>query len=105
VQLNKVIKWERFRPLLERICEKDRKSNAGARPYDAVMMFKILVAQSLYNLSDKAVEYQILDRMSFMRFSGFQPGDSVPDAKTIWLFREQLTQAEWIARLFKQFEG
>ena len=59
VQLNKVIKWERFRSQLERIREKDRKSNAGAKPYDAVMMFKILIVQSLYNLSDEAVEYQI----------------------------------------------
>ena len=59
MQLNKVIKWERFRPMPERIREKDRKGNAGARPYDAVMMFKILLVQSLYNLSDEAVEYQI----------------------------------------------
>jgi IS5 family transposase len=105
VKLNKVIQWERFRPLLETIREKDRKSNAGAKPYDAVMMFKILIIQSLYNLSDEAVEYQILDRMSFMRFLGLQLGDPVPDAKTIWLFREQLTQAGCIATLFKQFEA
>ncbi len=105
VQLNKVIKWERFRSQLEKIREKDRKNNAGAKPYDAVMMFKVLIIQSLYNLSDEAVEYQILDRMSFMRFLGLNLGDPVPDAKTIWLFREQLTQAGSIARLFKQFEG
>jgi IS5 family transposase len=105
MQLNKVIKWERFRSRLEEIREKDRKSNAGAKPYDVVMMFKILIIQSLYNLSDEAVEYQILDRMSFMRFLGLNLGDPVPDAKTIWLFREQLTQAGSIARLFKQFEG
>ena len=105
VQLNKVIKWERFRSRLEEIREKDRKSNAGAKPYDVVMMFKVLIIQSLYNLSDEAVEYQILDRMSFMRFLGLNLGDPVPDAKTIWLFREQLTQAGSIARLFKQFEG
>ena len=105
VQLNKVIQWERFRSQLEKIHEKDRKNNAGAKPYDAVMMFKILIIQSLYNLSDEAVEYQILDRMSFMRFLGLNLGDPVPDAKTIWLFREQLTQGGAITRLFKQFEG
>ena len=104
VQLNKVIPWERFRSQVERIREKARKSNAGAKPYDAVMMFKILIIQSLYNLSDESVEYQILDRMSFMRFLGLQLGDPVPDAKTIWLFREQLTQAGCIKRLFKQFD-
>jgi len=104
VQLNKVIPWERFRSQVERIREKARKSNAGAKPYDAVMMFKILIIQSLYNLSDEAVEYQILDRMSFMRFLGLNLGAPVPDAKTIWLFREQLTQAGCIKRLFKQFD-
>lgn len=53
----------------------------------------MLITQSLYNLADEAVEYQILDRMSFMRFLGLHAGDPVPDAKTIWLFREQLRQA------------
>jgi IS5 family transposase len=51
------------------------------------------IIQSLYNLSDDAVEYQIHDRMSFMRFLGLHVGDPVPDAKPIWLFREQLRQA------------
>jgi IS5 family transposase len=66
-------------------------------------MFKILILQSLYNLSDEAVEYQILDRMSFMRFLGLQAGDPVPDAKTIWLFREQLKAAGRMEYLFTQF--
>jgi IS5 family transposase len=69
-----------------------------------VLIFKILILQSLYNLSDEAVEYQILDRMSFMRFLGLHAGDPVPDAKTIWLFREQLRQAGRIEKLFKQFD-
>lgn len=76
--------------------EKERKSNAGAKPYDVVMMFKILVIQSLYNLSDDAVEYQIMDRISFMRFLGLGLGDRVPDAKTIWLFRERLKKAKLV---------
>jgi IS5 family transposase len=103
-KLNTAIDWQEFREELETIRDKQRKSNAGAKPYDAVMMFKILIIQSLYNLSDEAVEYQILDRMSFMRFLGLHLGDPVPDAKTIWLFREQLTQAGCIDKLFKQFE-
>jgi IS5 family transposase len=103
-QLNEVINWEGFRPTLSCIHDKERKSNAGAKPYDVVMMFKILVIQSLYNLSDDAVEYQILDRISFMRFLGLSLGDRVPDAKTIWLFREQLTQAKLIKKLFFQFD-
>jgi IS5 family transposase len=103
-QLNNVIPWESFRPELNTVREKERKNNAGAKPYDVVMMFKILVIQSLYNLSDDAVEYQILDRISFMRFLGLSLGDRVPDAKTIWLFREQLTQSNLTKELFDQFD-
>lgn len=102
--LNDVIPWQSFRPTLNTVREKVRKSNAGAKPYDAVMMFKILVIQSLYNLSDDAVEYQIMDRISFMRFLGLNLGDRVPDAKTIWLFREQLTKANLTKELFKEFD-
>ena len=101
--LNKVIEWESFRPLLNRIHEKERKSRAGAKPYDVVMMFKISILQSLYNLSDDAVEFQILDRISFMRFLGLSLGDRVPDAKTIWLFRERLKQAGLVEELFATF--
>jgi IS5 family transposase len=105
LKLKSAINWELFRAELEAVRDKQRKSNAGAKPYDTVMMFKILIIQSLYNLSDEAVEYQILDRMSFMRFLGLHAGDPVPDAKTIWLFREQLKAAGRMENLFKQFEG
>ena len=104
LKLNTAVNWEMFRTELEALRDKQRKSNAGAKPYDTVMMFKILIIQSLYNLSDEAVEYQILDRMSFMRFLGLHAGDPVPDAKTIWLFREQLKAAGRLEKLFGQFE-
>jgi len=104
-QLKAVIEWEQFRPLLMKIREKERKSNAGARPYDVVLMFKILVLQSLYNLSDEAVEYQIMDRLSFMRFLDLSADEKVPDSKTIWLFREQLKEAGLADELFRQFDS
>jgi IS5 family transposase len=104
VKLNKVIQWNSFRPVLETLRARDKKSNAGAKPYDGVLMFKVLILQSLYNLSDEAIEYQILDRLSFMRFLGLRLGSRVPDAKTIWLFREQLTEAGVAEELFGQFE-
>jgi IS5 family transposase len=104
-KLKKMVNWERFRPKLERIREQDRKSNAGRKPFDVVLMFKVLVLQSLYNLSDDKTEFQIRDRLSFMRFLGLSLGDAVPDAKTIWLFREQLTEAGLIKRLFEEFEA
>ena len=78
VKLNRVIEWEAFRELLMRVLEKERKSNAGAKPYDVVLMFKILVLQQLHNLSDDGIEYQIRDRFSFMRFLGLQLEDRVP---------------------------
>ena len=67
-------------------------------------MVKILVLQSLYNIGDDATEHQILDRLSFMRFLGLSLGDRVPDAKTIWLFPEQLTEAHLIQTLFARFD-
>lgn len=103
-RLSEHVSWEMFRPALETIREKERKSRAGRKPFDVVMMFKVLVLQSLYNLSDDALEYQIRDRLSFMRFLGLSIGDRVPDAKTIWLFREELGEAKLIRPLFRQFD-
>jgi IS5 family transposase len=103
--LNDAIDWEIFRPIVEAARKKsDPKGPGGRPPYDAILMFKILILQTLYNLSDDATEYQILDRLSFMRFLGLRHGDPVPDAKTIWLFRDQLTRAEAIDNLFDRFE-
>jgi len=59
-------------------------------PYDCVLLFKILILQRFYNLSDYQVEYQINDRMSFMRFLDLTISDDVPDSKTVWNFREKL---------------
>jgi hypothetical protein len=105
-KLGALIDWESFRSTLEAARDKDkeRKSSAGRKPFDAVPMFKILILQSLYGLSDDAAEYQILDRLSFMRFLGLKQGDAVPDAKTIWLFRDMLTSAEAIDPLFDRFD-
>ena len=102
--LDKLIDWEFFRESLERVREKERKSAAGRRPFDVVLMFKALVLQQLYNLSDEELEFQIRDRYSFCRFLGLMPEDRVADAKTIWLFREQLTQHNLIKELFDEFE-
>ena len=84
------IPWELFRPLLATVHEKDRKSAAGRKPLDVVLCSKVLILQTLYNLADEAVEYQIRDRLSFMRFLGLELYDSVPDGTTVWRFRERL---------------
>jgi IS5 family transposase len=66
-------------------------------------LFKALIIQSLYNLSDDQLEYQIVDRASFKRFLGLKKSDKVPDSKTFWLFREQLIEKGVILGLFKIF--
>lgn len=99
--LNALIDWEAFRLVLNQIRPKKK---TGRPSYDLVMMFKILVLQSLYNVSDDEIEYQIRDRYSFCRFLGLLPEDKVPDAKTVWLFREKLTQAVLIKELFYDFD-
>jgi IS5 family transposase len=104
-KIQTVVDWKLFRPLLEVVRDKERKSNAGRKPFDVVLMFKVLILQSLYNLSDEQTEFQIRDRLSFMRFLDLSLGDDVPDAKTIWLFREQLTEAGVIEKAFDQFEA
>ena len=105
VGLNAKIDWEAFRPALNLIYEKERKSNAGAKPIDVVLMFKILVLQQLHNLSDDGIEYQIRDRFSFMRFLGLQLEDRVPDSKTVWAFREALKNLGLVDALFARFHG
>ena len=104
-KLNRVIDWEMFRPTLEPVFEKERKSNAGAKGFDKVMLFKCLILQSLYNLSDEALEFQILDRLSFTRFLGIGIGEKVPDATTIWRFREALARAGVVNGLFGKFDA
>ena len=94
-KLNAVIDWELFRVDLETLLADDvRDQRKGGRPpFDVVLMLKVLVLQKYYSLSDDAAELQIMDRYSFMQFLDLLPGDSVPDAKTIWDFRQSLGQS------------
>jgi IS5 family transposase len=102
--ISRSIDFEMFRHLLEnKMLNKNKKSNAGAKPYDLVMMFKILILQRYYGLGDKQVEYQIIDRTSFKTFLGLGSGDKVPDEKSVWVFREKATRTGLIEELFDQF--
>ena len=78
VMLNEMIPWDIFREILEVINIKPRKNNAGRKAMDVILMLKMLVLQNLYNLSDEELEYQINDRLSFMKFVGLGIGDKVP---------------------------
>jgi transposase, IS5 family len=98
------VDFEVFRPKLTRALAYSDGLQGGRPPFDPVMMFKVLVIQAANNLSDERTEFLINDRLSFMRFLGLRLSDRVPDARTIWLFREKLTKAEAIKPLFERFD-
>lgn len=104
-RLAAVVEFELFRAELDAALDRSDRAKGGRPPYDAVLMLKVLVLQTLYGLSDDQTEYQIRDRLSFMRFLGLALHDRVPDAKTIWLVREQLTRTGAIERLFARFDA
>jgi transposase, IS5 family len=104
-KLNKFIKWEKFREILTKAFSKEAKGPGGRPPFDYVMIFKILILQKLYNMADDKTEYQIKDRLSFQRYLGLTLCDTVPDAKTIWNFREELQKAQILDKIFEQFVG
>lgn len=104
--ISKVIDFEMFRSTLEsKLLNTNKKNNAGVKPFDVVMMFKILILQRYYGLGDKQIEYQIIDRISFKIFLGLETGDKIPDEKTVWAFRESLTNEGLVDDLFNQFKN
>ncbi len=102
-KLDKVIDWKIFRKPIEEALHIESKAPGGRPPYDKLMMFKIIILQKYYNLSDEQTEVQIKDRLSFMQFLGLQIGDNVPDEKIIWLFKEQLKENQLSQTLFELF--
>ena len=106
VMIDAVVAWQSFRPIIEAVVCRNRdqrKSNAGRKAYDVILKFKMLILASLFNLSDEQLEYMVRDRLSFMRFLGLGVEDPVPDATTIWLFREELAKAGVVKELFDMF--
>jgi IS5 family transposase len=102
-KLNKCIDWKLFRPILNKVFEKEVKGPGGRPPFDYVLMFKILILQEYFGLSDEQMEFQITDRFSFMRFLGLSTCSKVPDQNTIWNFREQLKKEDTVKKLFDRF--
>jgi transposase, IS5 family len=102
----RVVPFDSFRAEIEAAVltpANEKKSNAGRKPIDVIVMFRMLVLQSLYNLSDEQVEYQVRDRLSFTRFLRLGIEDRIPDGTTLWLFREALAKAGLIEKLFARF--
>jgi IS5 family transposase len=102
-RVSRVIEFEQFRPILDKVFKKEPIAPGGRPPWDYVLMFKILLLQQWYSIADDLTEFLINDRLSFQRFLGLSLGSKVPDAKTIWLFRENLTKAGADRELFDLF--
>jgi IS5 family transposase len=103
IKLSEGIDFEIFRAILEEAFYKQPKNKGGRRPYDYILMFKICILQRYYNLSDDQSEFQINDRMSFMRFLNLTISDDIPDSKTIWNFTEKLKDLSLVKPLFDLF--
>ena len=101
----RAVDFELFRADLDGALGYRSGPQGGRPPFDPVMMFKVLVIQAANTLSDERTEFLINDRLSFMRFLGLGLSDRVPDARTIWLFREKLTKAGAIKGLFERFDA
>ena len=102
-KLNEIINWEVFKRSLDEAIPREVNPQGGRPPYKNLLMFKILIIKRLFNLSFEQTEYQINDRISFMRFLGMDFGDTVPDANTIWLYEEALSKKDAGKDLFDLF--
>ena len=103
-RVKSLVDFEIFRPALEVAVPRADRSKGGRPAFDHVLMFKVLILQAMHSLSDERAEYLIKDRLSFMRFLGLGLADPVPDANTIWTFREALKRADAVDGLFRQFD-
>ena len=82
-RLAAAVDFELFRPELDAALGRSDRSKGGRPPYDPVLMFKVLVLQTLYTLSDDQTEYQLRDRLSFMRFVGLALHEPVASAVVV----------------------
>ena len=102
--MSRVVDFEVFRPALEKALAYGDSVKGGRPPYDPVAMFKVLILAAQNTVSDARMEFLIRDRLSWLRFLGFDLGAVTPDENTIRLFREKLTRAGAIDALFIAFD-
>lgn len=103
VELDRHIQWEPLVAVAQKVWRagEERKAACGPKPWAAEAMLRVLVLKRLYNLSDEQMEYQLRDRLSFLRFARLGLGDAVPDSRTIWLYGDQLAKANGARELFE----
>jgi len=100
------IDFEIFRETIESTVLKQNKDprKGGRPPFDTILMWKMVLLQEWYGLSNDSVEYLVNDRLSFQRFLGLDLNDKVPDANTLWDFKEALAKKGVDKELFELFE-
>jgi IS5 family transposase len=105
MELDRHIQWAPLVVVVEKIWRAgaEKKASCGPKPWDVEVMLRVLVLKRLYNLSDEQTEYQLRDRLSFLRFARLGLGDAVPDSRTIWLYADQLSKANGARELFEAF--
>ena len=103
-ELSRIIDFEVFRPTLVEALAYGDGAKGGRPPYDPVAMLKVLILAAQDNVSDTRMEYLIRDRLSWLRFLGFDPGVATPDANTIRLFRKKLSETGALEVLFADFD-
>jgi IS5 family transposase len=94
------VKWYRFEKILHKLVPEA----AGRPPFDPLLMFKALLLQQWYALSDAQLEEALNDRVSFRRFVGLALDADAPDHTTLCRFRNRLIEAELMERLFAEFD-
>ena len=104
-RLESKINFEIFRGVLEKTFKNTPRGPGGRPPFDLVMMFKVLILQRTYNLSDARTQFTINDSLSMQDFLGLTLADSAPDEKTIWAFRERLSVGGVEKTLFEHFDN
>lgn len=97
-QIERLVDWEPFDRLLAGI----HCAVRGEAAYPPLMMFKVVLLQRWYGLSDPQMEAALFDRMSFLGFAGLSAEDETPDHTTIWRFRQKLAEAGLIDKLFAE---
>jgi IS5 family transposase len=100
-----MINWKRIEKLLNQGLGRSNVVTVGAKGYPAIQMFKVLLLQQWYGLSDKDTESAMLDRISFIRFAEFSLEESVPDHTTICRFRNLLIEKKLLEALMYEVNG
>lgn len=100
-EIDQYVDWSIYRRPLEKSF---KQSAYGPNRYDVLLMFRMILLQNWYGLSDRELEEQVGDRLSFRRFLGLSVSDLVPDETTVSLFRTHLTNTGLYDWLFERMQ-